>query len=1013
MGNGTLKHFEQIIQDVKILLKNQNGIITQSDIIKILKKYYSQSYSEQFGQRLITKELHNLNIATVIKIRLPFSTKSPTVQYIQIYVSNELQGEEKQNAITKFIRKNIGLNFIASNSNIQRSISNDLLRFEQNSDSLLSKTKKRQEIMEFPSMRFRAMLLHYVIINGFSYNENINVNDIIKKIPIGLALQIIRRIDLEKIHPRFELIENLGKDAFMELQILLPFLKLPYNPLIYDDKIQQKVVFQFQKYNIYKNFDFYNDKFSFTNYWILNFSIVNENICNYPLSLVSRFENYLIKMMGSLHLSKLPFFPRDIEKYSIKFGVDPGAVSFVVQKLFRKKLKIIHCSNEMFLEKKFFPISGLASFLILKSSVYNFLRPKFTKPINFKFNVDNSIRSLAKLFAASKISTQGYIYETRSNFHLFKEKVNQWISTCTKFSNLFSSFKENKSFNSLINDEMAFLIEEIKFPSLHNKRFGDKEIVKSQNYENDTLIKEKEHEKNEEEEESNEIVVKSNSMYFKAENSKRIDKILNCSRSTSVDNLNRNIDDLSKVYAHSFPQRNQKPIPNIPQEKLVSENESEIESNDYEFNLTDSYFEEEEEFIEYPEYSPENLQELKQSQFLQLFRFSYSIIHIPIIESIAIEFIKSILSFNNDDSQDLKLRQLIHFSDEEISNSLVYLNAINVLKTSYKLVFPKCKFDFINPYESEPSPQIIGFLDNNDAIQKLNWVGIDKIKKKTIESSSVFKVRQKITKDISSFSFERIRYEYPMFSHKIPLGNSTITDNYFLNDIDPLISNSFGKFEVENPQFTDFIPRYLFNLINSGGVNGIEFSKIINSFGYDMLQDDVDTIIDELQSLVNIKLICKVPTSHMEQRYTRFLSSNMLCKPIFNKIEMVNVHSWVRFDGFIDQTRKNDFRKNIISYIYSHEFCDFEELRIKFSYLSPNDLMILLNSLESDEVISVQCYLIDDSDSLFNEEVMIPTSFKSSDIFLSLNNAQINNPEINPKVKITYKTISVCNFINL
>ena len=75
--------------------------------------------------------------------------------------------------------------------------------------------------------------------------------------------------------------------------------------------------------------------------------------------------------------------------------------------------------------------------------------------------------------------------------------------------------------------------------------------------------------------------------------------------------------------------------------------------------------------------------------------------------------------------------------------------------------------------------------------------------------------------------------------------------------------------------------------------------------------------------------------------------------------------------------------------------------------------MILLNSLEIYEVISVQCYLIDDSDSLFNEEVMIPTSFKSSDIFLSLNNAQINNPEINPKVKITYKTISVCNFINL
>lgn len=449
MGNG-IKHEEKILAKIKEIMQSSNGIISQDQVIQVIAQFYSQNYSELGGLSAITRSLNQRGIANKVKVKIPsnFTMKSsnskhaPSQQFITVFVDSSIPADKRSKIIVDYIKDSI--HTLAPT--FHRSVSREILA--ENTDNI---PQKNLLDTEFFSVKFRAMLLHLFLIHNFP-NQKLDLNKLLESMPIGLSIQIFRTLDPKFfcLHP--SIVVPFQQDKLLELNMLIATLKPPYNPLIIDGVVQTKTEIEIQNLEFSKLFDFKLDPLAHLHYWTLVNSIANLPFQKYPITVVQRFEQYLNFIYNDTVLFSLPFFPRDVEEEAYRINVPPLALSNYIQKLYKKKLRIINHPRKAFLESHLFPSSGAASMIVSGKSALPSL--EFSPPQYFsgEFDVDNSVHSIAKLFLASRLSNDGYIMSKRANYELLKEKAHLWIENNSKVQNFAASLLNEDNFVSIYNE---------------------------------------------------------------------------------------------------------------------------------------------------------------------------------------------------------------------------------------------------------------------------------------------------------------------------------------------------------------------------------------------------------------------------------------------------------------------------------------------------------------------------------------------------------------------------------
>ena len=602
-------------------------------------------------------------------------------------------------------------------------------------------------------------------------------------------------------------------------------------------------------------------------------------------------------------------------------------------------------------------------------------------------------------------------------------------------------------------------------------------------------------------------LMRSNSANFRAESFKQVDRILHSPSFHSIEKSSSksNLTDLNSIFTKSFPHftkeemfspedvhssiannnnnNNEEEEENINEDMyfedgdnnfptaysidsplnsdlsndetvepsiIASDDQDEDEDEDEdkiggEFEEDDVFVvDEDDEKVEYPKLDRSDFIESCESDFLSLFELKKRIVDVEISVSVAIEFLKIILATPSSPStNDLKLRQSVHFSQKDALDALWLLSSIDVYKREKIMKFPENEWELSIPEKSFPCPLFIPFcevlrkddlsplkivwtqtpvtenneddfddFDNDeivdDDINNDDFLYENKNRKRHDFITFHFKnvtFRQQISafkKLKYTFNFERQRFDLP----KLPVLKNLTTsktaskseknlnqDQSQLNDqlynFDPLGQFCFGQYDADVPYLDDFHSRFIVNLVNSAGVYGIELTDIIHSFGFPILKSE--EIITRVLNLCTMDFICRVPSSRLVPRYSRFIPCNTICKPINSRIELVSPHIWTNFDGFINIDVKVNLMKNIATFIFAHEFCDFLSLIDEFSYVSPYDICLLLQMLECDEIIFSQYFQII-KPNLFEDEITIPIPpFEPFEKFLIVLDVQRKN----------------------
>ena len=455
---GNVKHEALIIEDIKKCLDTNGGIITQEQVVNIISKYYSKGYSQDSGLKLISRALSKQQIAIETKVKLPSSisiklstaTNSPNMHFITLFISTQIPEENRQNAAKDFI-KNMLHTFITP---LSRSVSKEIL--EENQPLPQPKVSDT----DFFSLRLRSMLLHLFLLTTFK-SEPFTIQDIRFCIPIGLSMQILRDIDPKYFILNPSILVPLENDKSFEIETILSMLKPPYNQLIINNTVLPTAEIDIEHMNFHKKYDFVNDPLAHFQYWSLISAINNELPTHYPISISQRFDRYVLSKIGNTSLYCLPFFPRDVEQFAWENNVPIPAVSFVLQKLFKKKLKQIQYSRHSFLEGKLFPSSGTAAYLITLKTALPIPPLYIPQFFDGEIETDDSLQSLAKVLFAGRLSTDGYVMRKNGDFFQLNEVSDKWIKTHFKVGNLISSLFEIDEFVQLYNLTAANVLVQI------------------------------------------------------------------------------------------------------------------------------------------------------------------------------------------------------------------------------------------------------------------------------------------------------------------------------------------------------------------------------------------------------------------------------------------------------------------------------------------------------------------------------------------------------------------------
>ena len=291
MGKGAVKHEANILNDIQLLLNQQNGIISQLQIIQIIQKYYSEGYAESMGFKKIEREITRRNMVKKIKVNIgnisqqQLNKQSSISQLLSLYISPTVPDDSKRSLISAFVRNSIPCLEIPA---MKRSISKELFL------DPTTYNQKRPEIMEFPSVQFRAMLLHQFLISTFK-TDPFSLDLISKLIPVHLSAQIIRSYDTNPII--LSLIFPLKRSYQFEIDILIPYLRPPFHMLVQKidsthNSIIPTAVIEIPRYSINKRFDFINDPSAISDYWNIIFSLQSEKLLQFPLILSNRFNKF-------------------------------------------------------------------------------------------------------------------------------------------------------------------------------------------------------------------------------------------------------------------------------------------------------------------------------------------------------------------------------------------------------------------------------------------------------------------------------------------------------------------------------------------------------------------------------------------------------------------------------------------------------------------------------------------------------------------------------------------------
>ena len=135
-----------------------------------------------------------------------------------------------------------------------------------------------------------------------------------------------------------------------------------------------------------------------------------------------------------------------------------------------------------------------------------------------------------------------------------------------------------------------------------------------------------------------------------------------------------------------------------------------------------------------------------------------------------------------------------------------------------------------------------------------------------------------------------------------------------------------------------------------------------------------------------------------------------MCSKTENGIELVNVHVWRKWDGSIAKDVLKNLLKNVTTYVLSHEFCDFTDLMTHFSYVSPFDLCVLLDSLENDEILVSDYFEVHEA-TIAEPEMIVPVApFRHCELFLAHLSLQAN-PALHRRIRTT--KMSLANLASL
>ena len=996
MGRGGVKHQAEIIGDVQSILEEQGGVMTLQHLTEVLTKFYSDGYSEGQGQMIILRELSRKNIAKLVKIKLPnaedtrenkYTQKNP---FLSLLVAANIEGDERQHAIATFLR-----NFLPKRiPPLKRSVSKEILM------EALPKLQKRVDTMEFPPVKFRAMLLHGFLLETFG-GRKFTLDEVAKALPVGLSIQLIRGIGERKVYPHLSVVEPLDRSGTFDLDMIVSYLKKPFQCLVSQDNVVYPVArVVFEEFGIDRTFHFLRDPRAYSDYWILMATLANDNT-DYPVSIMGLFEGTLSRLLSNVSTYYLPFFPRQIERVARVVGIAPQILSYTVQRVYKVRLREAQCPKEIFMDSKLFPPSGIAMFIVSGKSALPVTLPQLPKSFDTEFEVnDSSYRSLAKLFAVSTLTTQGYIQNRRSNFQLFKNQVEKWLAHWSTFSNVFVSLKEDPGFLSLIRHETAALISELRVPVREPSPDHTSDSSECEELDQAQML-----------EERLKAMNRSQSARF-VETSKGLISAVLTGNDIRAPQATKSVEELREVFAQSFPKRSQSTEEDVEQEQFVtaqmvdSPSVSMSENDEPEFSEDEeakppvpSSFSDDEE-PEAPGYDMESLVEVTESQFLSTYTIRKNVHRCPLSVSVAMEFIKAVLGTvsDGDGAEYLRVRQLCHLHPGDISKALWYLAGCAVYHNTWNLTIPKSKWKLGSYKKMAPHPTHIQILEEEDSPVSLDW------QYKSELNIGLRKQRWDEQEKKREYKFEWIqnRFLFP----KPPVQATPLVGYSLEYDGDPLGHFTFGRYEDPLPRHTFFPRRHLINLIHAGGVNGVALTEIFNAFSIGPHDRTAcDRVIDLLHDMCASGELVRVPSSSLDTHFSLFLALNTMCSKAQNGIELVNVHIWRKWDGSIATDVLSNLLKNVTTYVLSHEFCDFTDLMTHFPYISPFDLCVLLDSLENDEIIVSDYFEVHEA-TISEPEMIIPVApFRNCELFLARLSLQ-TNPVLHRRIRTTKMSLA-------
>jgi len=483
MGKGAIKHEEKIISDVREFLSGGTFVISQNQLVSIISKYYSSSYSEAGGYRDISRALIKRGIVVEFKVKIPLSFMNNVPRYnvnesfITLFMSSSVPKSDI-NAVASSFVKNMIHSIVPS---MRRSVSRELL----NQNPKYSEFDNE----EFFSLRFRASLLHFFLVTSMRgvILTSISVSS---RIPLNLYYQIISDIDTRffELSPTFIVPTN--EELISEIDLLLSYLKPPYHTLIIDNRLQTRAMIEIPHLAIRKEFNFLYDLLSHYHYWTIISSFQSEEEKKFPIVVCHRFDKYLDKIYQEKSLYSLPFFPRSIEKDSIKYGVGIPVLSYYLSKQFKKRLKQIHCAQHLFLESKLFPSSGIFSMLANNTSALSFSGFEFAQPYQKPYGYNGSVASLAYTYNNARLLKNGLIRMRKFSYAHNKDQILECLGIDNRLYNIFDKLSKKSEF-VYISDEL--LVEDLIQIHLNHKANDDvyevlqKDIVK--NYKIDNVIR--------------------------------------------------------------------------------------------------------------------------------------------------------------------------------------------------------------------------------------------------------------------------------------------------------------------------------------------------------------------------------------------------------------------------------------------------------------------------------------------------------------------------------------------